>query len=101
MSTRAFDRIKAGLDDAIAHAAGDSSRARLRAGPPQEIDVVAVRAKLGLTQAEFARLCGVSVATLRNWEQGRRRPAGPSRALLFLVDAEPRAALRAIQRHAA
>lgn len=101
MSTRAFDRIKAGLQDALAHAGGESSRARLRRPRRAEIDVAAVRTKLGLTQPAFAQLCGVSVATLRNWEQGRRRPTGPSRALLFLVDAEPRAALRAMQRHAA
>ena len=101
MSTRAFDRIKAGLRDAIAHAAGEASRARARRVRRPEIDVVAVRAKLRLTQAEFAQHCGVSLATLRNWEQRRRRPTGPSRALLLLVDADPRGALRVMQRSAA
>ncbi len=63
--------------------------------------MTAIRAKLGLTQEQFAQLCGVSVATLRNWEQRRRRPTGPSRALLNLVDLEPQAALRAIHRRVA
>jgi putative transcriptional regulator len=98
MTTTAFNRIRAGLEDAIAHSSGKSARARVR---PPELDVASIRLKLGLTQAQFAELCGVSVATLRNWEQGRRRPRGPSRALLTLVDLEPQAALRVVRRRAA
>src|SRR6266496_1227586 len=45
-------------------------------------DVKAVRARLGKSQSEFALMIGVSVATLRNWEQGRRVPEGPALALL-------------------
>jgi DNA-binding XRE family transcriptional regulator len=45
-------------------------------------DIKAVRAKLGASQSEFALMIGVSVATLRNWEQGRRTPDGPALALL-------------------
>jgi putative transcriptional regulator len=101
MTTSAFDRIRAGLEDAIAHSRGSGRRARVRDPRASEPDVGAIRAKLGLTQEQFAELCGVSVATLRNWEQGRRRPAGPSRALLTLVDREPAAALRAIRPRAA
>ena len=98
MTKTAFDRIRAGLEDAIAHAGGKSSRARVRV---PDLDVAAIRAKLGLTQEQFAHLCGVSVATLRNWEQGRRRPRGPSLALLTMVDLEPKAALRVVRRRAA
>jgi len=52
-------------------------------------DVKAVRAKLGASQAEFALMIGVSVATLRNWEQGRRMPEGPALALLKVAAKHP------------
>jgi putative transcriptional regulator len=60
-------------------------------------DVKSVRAKLELTQAEFAMMIGVSVATLRNWEQGRRRPEGPALALLRVAATEPQAVARALE----
>ena len=56
----------------------------------------AVRANLGMTQAEFAAAIRVPVATLRNWEQGRRRLDPAARSLLLLVWANPKAALRAL-----
>jgi putative transcriptional regulator len=60
-------------------------------------DVKAIRSKLGKSQTEFALMIGVSVATLRNWEQGRRTPDGPALALLRVASAEPRAVKRALQ----
>jgi putative transcriptional regulator len=59
-------------------------------------DAKSVRAKIGLSQNEFAQLIGVKVATLRNWEQRRRSPTGPAAALLTIVEKEPEAALRAL-----
>lgn len=59
-------------------------------------DVKAIRDGLGKSQAEFALLIGVSVGTLRNWEQGRRSPVGPARALLRMTAADPRALIRAL-----
>ena len=59
-------------------------------------DVKAVRAKLKASQAEFALLIGVSVATLRNWEQGRRSPDGPALALLRVAARNPRAVVAAL-----
>ena len=59
-------------------------------------DVQAVRAKLGASQAEFALMIGVSVATLRNWEQGRRTPDGPALALLRVAARNPRAVIQAL-----
>jgi len=53
------------------------------------VDVKAIRQKLAKSQVEFARMIGVSVATLQNWEQGRRRPDGPARALLKIAFANP------------
>ena len=60
-------------------------------------DVRAVRQNLKKSQTEFALLIGVSVATLRNWEQGRRVPEGPARALLRAAAANPRAVIRALR----
>ncbi len=48
-----------------------------------------IRTDLGLSQSEFALLIGVSVATLQNWEQGRRQPEGPARALLKVAATHP------------
>jgi len=56
----------------------------------------AVRERTSLSQSEFARLIGVSVKTLQNWEQDRRHPTGPAAALLRIIACEPRLALKAI-----
>ena len=53
-------------------------------------DVAALRRFVGLTQARFAQAMGISVHTLRNWEQGRRRPDGPAIALLRIAARHPR-----------
>ena len=53
------------------------------------IDVVEIRERFELSQVQFARLIGISVETLRNWEHGRRLPLGPSRALLRIAAADP------------
>jgi putative transcriptional regulator len=92
----AFDKIAAGLTDAIAFAEGDGSKGRVVAGP----DVKAIRAKTKLTQASFAAKLRVPVATVRDWEQHRRTPDAPARTLLAMVDADPTAALALIARGA-
>jgi len=53
-------------------------------------DIAALRNFVGLTQAEFARAIEISVHTLRNWEQGRRKPEGPAIALLRIAARHPR-----------
>jgi putative transcriptional regulator len=53
-------------------------------------DIAALRHFIGLTQSDFALALGVSVHTLRNWEQGRRRPEGPAIALLRIAARHPR-----------
>jgi putative transcriptional regulator len=60
------------------------------------IDVRALRERTGLTQADFSRMMGVSIRTLQNWEQGRREPEGPAKALLRVVQREPQAVLNAL-----
>ena len=77
---------------------------RIRRGtmPPSRVttfapaDVRAVRSKLKLTQTEFALMIGVSAATLRNWEQGRRAPEGPALALLRVAEKNPKAVIHAL-----
>ena len=61
----------------------------------EEIDVPALRARFGLSQPRFAALLGISVGTLRNWEQGRRRPDGPARVLLRIALRDPEVVLAA------
>ncbi len=56
----------------------------------------AVRKRLGLSQVAFAARFGVSIGTLRDWEQKRRRPEGPARVLLTVIDREPKAVERAL-----
>ena len=60
------------------------------------VDVKALRERLGLTQHEFSGMIGVSIKTLQNWEQGRREPEGPAKALLRVVEKDPQAVLNAL-----
>ena len=60
-------------------------------------DVRRIRKDLGLSQSEFSLLIVVSTATLQNWEQGRRQPEGPARALLRIAACNPEAVLEALQ----
>jgi putative transcriptional regulator len=61
------------------------------------VDVAAIRALTGLSQAKFAKACRISVHTLRNWEQGRRLPHGPARALLLAIAREPVRVIKALR----
>ena len=73
---------------------GRAKPARVTAFRPAAVR--AVRAKLGQSQTEFALLIGISVATLRNWEQGRRTPEGPTLALIRVAARNPRAVVEAL-----
>ena len=64
--------------------------------PETDLDVRAIRALTGLSQAKFAELLSIEVATLRNWEQGRREPTGAARALLRAIRNDPVAVIRAL-----
>ena len=58
-----------------------------------DLEVRKIRERYDLSQDKFASLLGISVATLRNWEQGRRRPEGPARVLLRVAAEHPEAIL--------
>ncbi len=69
---------------------------RVRLVLPEHVDVQAIRAKLKLSQAEFAERFGFTPSAVRQWEQGRRNPHGPARVLLTIIDREPNAVFRAL-----
>ncbi len=68
-------------------------QAAARTTTDEEIDVRDIRRRLDLSQIQFAAAFGISVATVRNWEQGRRKPEGPARVLLRLAKHNPAAIL--------
>ena len=94
MGTPGKDIIE-GLEDALAYAKGDKSRARA-ARVPDTIDVREIRKRLDMTQQEFSLQFGFPLGTLRNWEQGHRKPQGPSRVLLTLIKKMPDEVKRAL-----
>lgn len=61
-----------------------------------EPEVKGIREKIGLSQSRFAVMIGVSKRTLENWEQGRRHPTGPAKALLKILENDPEHAIRAL-----
>ena len=67
-----------------------------RVNPPKAVDPSRVRKRLKMSQASFAHVFGVSVRTVQEWEQHRRKPAGAARTLLQVIDREPEAVRRAI-----
>jgi putative transcriptional regulator len=60
------------------------------------LSIKELRAKIGLSQPKFAALLHVDVGTLRNWEQGRREPTGPAKALLTAIERDPEHVLKAL-----
>ena len=87
--TKTFDKIMAGLEDARAYLNGGRTGFVAHEIEVSNPDVVAIRSKTGLSQPAFARSIGIPLGTLKNWEQGRRRPEGPARVLLALIDKRP------------
>jgi len=94
MKDAAFQELLASVRQAGQIRRGSRRASRVTTFDPT--DVQAVRVTLGASQAEFALMIGVSVATLRNWEQGRRTPDGPALALLRVAARNPRAVIEAL-----
>ncbi len=91
------DSIRRGLEQAIAYGEGQADLAAFSVHVPTEVDVKAIRTRLGLTQQQFAGRFGFSVNTLRHWEQGARQPEGPARAYLIVIDRAPEAVEEALR----
>jgi putative transcriptional regulator len=86
------------MGQAVAIAQGRTRAARVHVVPVKvpALDVRDVRRKTGLSQSVFAAKFGFSPGTVREWEQRRRVPTGPARVLLYVIDREPDAVLRAL-----
>lgn len=89
MKKELFDELLASVREGGAILRGE--RAPSRSFHFEGPDVRTLREKHGLSQSKFATLMGISVGTLRNWEQGRRRPEGSARILLKVVEKHPEA----------
>ena len=97
-STKERDIARHAAEDGTETDAFDFSRAARRGGlrAVRPIDVSRIRGKTGLSQDRFAKAFRISPHTLRNWEQGRRVPEGPARALLLAIARDPKAVMRAL-----
>ena len=96
MKADAFDELLTSVRQMGAIRRGERKPSRTTTFKPT--DVKALRAALDQSQPEFALMIGVSVATLRNWEQGRRTPDGPALALLQVAAHNPAAVVEALHR---
>ena len=94
MDKRLFDRLAESVGQMNEIARGE--RAPSREFVIDAMRVKEIRQATGLSQAKFALLIDVQVATLRNWEQGRRIPTGPAKALLRAIWNDPKRVLQAL-----
>lgn len=94
MKQRDFNRLVVSIKQAGAIRSGRLKPSRVTEFQPD--DVRAIRLKLAKSQAEFALMIGVRVATLQSWEQGRRHPEGPARAILRIAARSPKAVVEAL-----
>ena len=97
MSKAVAKSIRRGLEEAIAYSQDKAAKSRYRVHVPKQLDVRAIRTKLGMTQEEFADQFGFSVNTLRHWEHGKRQPEGPTRAYLLVIDRAPKTVQKALR----
>lgn len=89
-----FEQMMAGLDEVEAFLAGEQEG--FKAHVPQEVDVKAIRNRLGMTQARFSDTFGFSLDAIKHWEGGRRTPEASARTLLTVIDKNPAAVLTAL-----
>jgi len=87
MKKQLFEELISSIKEAGRIHRGEAAPSRVFSFEPE--DVRSIREKLHKSQSEFARMIGVSTATLQNWEQGRREPRGPARALLLVASKAP------------
>jgi putative transcriptional regulator len=95
MKKQVFDELLASVEEGARVLSGQQPPARTHDYRPP--DVRAVRQQHGLSQSHFAALMGISIGTLRNWEQGRRRPEGSARVLLEVVAKHPEAVFDSVR----
>ncbi len=94
MKKEIFEQLVASVKEAGKIHRGEAKASRTFVFQPEEIRQI--RDKLHKSQSEFAQMIGVSVSTLQNWEQGRRQPEGPARALLVVASKAPGVVAKAL-----
>jgi putative transcriptional regulator len=94
MKKALFDDLIESIKQAGKIHRGEAKPARTFVFAPE--DVRQIREKLHKSQSEFAQMIGVSISTLQNWEQGRRQPEGPARALLVVASKAPEVVAKAL-----
>ncbi|MBX3671979.1 MAG: helix-turn-helix domain-containing protein [Burkholderiales bacterium] len=95
MDKEHFDQLVKGVREMKRHMAGKPVRG-VKVTELEEPDVRAIREAARISQSQFAKLIGVNLRTLQNWEQRRTRPTGPARALLKIVASDPKSAIEAL-----
>ncbi len=95
MKKELFDELVESIEEAGKIREGSVKPSRTFRYRP--VDVKRIRNRLHVSQSQFSLMIGVSKSTLQNWEQGRREPEGPAKALLRVVDKRPEAVLEALQ----
>jgi putative transcriptional regulator len=89
-----FEQMMDGLNDVEAFLAGEQEG--FKAHVPEDVDVKAIRNRLGMTQARFSDTFGFSLDAIKHWEGGRRTPEAPARTLLTVIARNPAAVLNAL-----
>ena len=95
MDKQHFDQLIKGVREMKRHMSGKPVRG-VKVTELEEPDVRAIREAARISQSQFAKLIGVNLRTLQNWEQRRTRPTGPARALLKIVASDPKSAIEAL-----
>ena len=94
MDKKIFTEIVESLNEAVEIAKGTKNPSRVF--KYSELDIKNIRNTAHLTQSNFAQVIGVSIKTVQNWEQGRRRPTGPARTLLKVFQKKPKEVIEAL-----
>jgi putative transcriptional regulator len=94
--SRVGKRLITAMREVVDHVEGKVALPLRYVEVPEDVDVKAIRSRLGLSQAEFSRRYGVSQRSLQEWEQGRRRPESAVRAYLTVIERNPKAVEEAL-----
>jgi len=91
------NEILQSMREALAYAKGEADASQYAVHVPDDIDVKQIRTKLKMTQKSFAKSFGLSLTTVRHWEQKLRKPEGPARAYLLVIAHKPEAVREALR----
>lgn len=95
MEKDTFDELIGSLKEGVDIVKGEKKPSRTFSYQP--VQIKSIREKTGTSQETFAALINISAKTLKNWEQGQRTPTGPARALLKLVEKDPKGIIKLLQ----